>query len=53
MKSTKPAWRPADGAALIFAPFDARALENGIESIFVTSPHFKGTPTDADLPVDE
>ena len=52
MKSFKPAWRLALGAAMISAPFAVWAQDAEIEEIVVTGSHIKGTPTDAELPVD-
>lgn len=52
MKILKPAWGLAVGAALISAPLAVWAEEGEIEEIVVTGSHIKGTPTDAELPVD-
>ncbi len=52
MSPFRVAWRTALGACLIFTSFSVWAQEGEIEEIVVTGSHIKGTPTDAELPVD-
>jgi len=48
----KLAWRTALAASLISTSLGVSAQDGEIEEIVVTGSHIKGTPTDAELPVD-
>ena len=53
MKPLQVAWRAILCAFLLSAPFAVvQAEEAEIEEIVVTGSHIRGTPTDAELPVD-
>ena len=52
MKYWQTAWRSLLCAGLLGASFAAFAQEGEIEEIVVTGSHIRGTPTDAELPVD-
>lgn len=52
MSPYKLAWRTALAACLISTSLAVSAQEGEIEEIVVTGSHIKGTPTDAELPVD-